>query len=82
MSAPNGRPATYRCAWCDAERPLKRTGRMPKFCSDYCRRQVTAAPEQLRNAQWKLQAAQREVERLTRLLDRYRHAGDAETVAS
>lgn len=73
------RPATFSCAWCGREKPLARTGRPPKFCSDYCRRQPATAPEQLRSAQWRLEAAQRDVKRLTEALARFRDAGTAQT---
>lgn len=75
------RPATFDCAWCGTTKPLARTGRMPKFCSDYCRRQPVAAEFQLQNAVYTRDAAQRTIDRLTANLERYRALERPETDA-
>lgn len=68
----NKRPATFVCAWCEAEKPLARTGRMPKFCSDYCRRQPEAAERALAQAVWQRDHAIRNVAFYSAKLERYR----------
>lgn len=74
------RPATFTCAWCGREKTLARTGRMPRFCSDYCRRQPVAAEQQLQNAIYHRDSAQRMIDQLEANLQRYRDAGVAETI--
>ena len=73
------RPATFDCAWCGRTKELARTGRMPKFCSDYCRRQPVAAEQQLANAIYHRDSAQRMIDHLEANLKRYRDAGAAES---
>lgn len=73
------RPATFRCAWCETEKTLARTGRMPRFCSDWCRRQPEAAQRQLEQARWQLESATRAIAFYEDKLRRYANAGAAET---
>lgn len=53
---------------------------MPKFCSDYCRRQPVQAEFQLQNAIAHRNSAQRTIDQLTANLERYRQLELAETV--
>lgn len=73
------RPATFRCTWCGKSKKLARTGRMPRFCSDWCRRAEPQARRSLEQARWDLERAQRNIERLEGQL---RHAEElrAQTV--
>lgn len=66
------RPATFQCTWCGKTKALARTGRMPRFCSDWCRRQPVQAEFQLRNAIAHRDSAQRTIDYLTANLERYR----------
>jgi hypothetical protein len=73
------RPETFRCAWCGETKALKRTGRMPKFCSDACRKAPPTALAALANARHHLAAAQRSVEYYEVRLARYVAAIGAES---
>lgn len=65
------RPATFTCQWCGEAKELARTGRPPKFCSDWCRRQPVTAEQQLRQARWQKESAERTIARLEENLARY-----------
>lgn len=52
---------------------------MPKFCSDYCRRQPVQAEFQLQNAIVHRDSAQRTIDYLSERIERYRALEDAES---
>lgn len=68
------------CAWCNKVKPLARTGRLPRFCCDWCRRQPAIAESALIQARWQLESAQRTIAYLEDKLERFHGLEPAETI--